>query len=385
MKKRTSKPQRFAAVENDSIDSLSSLLAVGLLTRLIRARDGEDVTVETLCTEYAEGETSLTKAMRLLVEGAYVVKFKVQRAFSETQLDDDGQPALDDKGKPIVKRGGSWYTTFQVDAHGKPFSAEDVAEELDAILASGNVRAYRIEPQHLDPRKAGATNPSPAPARPTPKNRGVGQDASPQVGPTPGFPGVGQEGAGRPTPHPPGVGQGGALIRKKTVLKDSLSPSVADAPADAVGMKTRETAAPEGNPAPADAEIPAPRDGQAEDERGSELLEMLLGLPGRMHRDDAADLLPLAAEALAAGWTASRLRDHLSRRCDPDRVFNVAAIYRMQLKKLPSAPAGAGAHPAAAAPACSKCNGSGLAEDPETFLPIGPCECRKAPALAVAS
>ncbi|SEE59306.1 hypothetical protein SAMN04490357_7690 [Streptomyces misionensis] len=244
MRKRTSKPQRFAAVENDSIDNLSSLLAVGLLTRLIRAKDGEDVTVETLCEEYAEGETALSKAMRILVEGAYVVKFKVQRATSEPQLDVEGQPVLDDKGKPVIKRGGSWYTTFQVDAHGKPFTAEEVAEEFAAILAGGNVKAIRVEPERLDPRKVGGTEAAPAPARPTPKNRGVGQMASPQVGPTPAFPGVGQSGTGRPTPHRPGVGQGGALIRNKTVLEDSLSSPVTGAPADPTKATTeRENSA----------------------------------------------------------------------------------------------------------------------------------------------
>ncbi|MFE6086017.1 hypothetical protein [Streptomyces virginiae] len=178
--------------------------------------------------------------------------------------------------------------------------------------------------------------------------------------------------------------------RKKTNLQKNISLSSSPSspgPQEPIPAetKTRETAAPEGNPAPVAAAVPPPRNGQAADEQPAELLEMLLGLPGRMHRDDAADLLPLAAEALAEGWTASRLLDHLARRCDPDRVFNVAAIYRMQLKKLPPAPAGAGAHPAAAAPACSKCSGSGLAEDPETFLPIGPCECRKAPAPALAA
>ncbi|MEV7239438.1 hypothetical protein AB0N06_37920 [Streptomyces sp. NPDC051020] len=115
---------------------------------------------------------------------------------------------------------------------------------------------------------------------------------------------------------------------------------------------------------------------------------MLLGLPGRdrMNGADVAEmLLPLAVEAVAVGWTASKLRSHLARSCDPDRVFDPAAIYRMHLKKLPDAPAGSSAHPAAAAPKCDKCNGSGLAEDPETFLPIGPCECRRAPVLATTS
>lgn len=150
---------------------------------------------------------------------------------------------------------------------------------------------------------------------------------------------------------------------------------------------TRETAAPEDNAATAAAGVPSPRVGQAVDEKSGELLEMLLNLPGRMSRDDAMDLLSLAVDALAAGWTTPRLRDHLARRCDPERVFHVVAVYRMHLKKLPAAPTGSGAHRAAAAPECSKCSGSGLAEDPETFLPIGPCECRKPPrpALATAS
>ncbi|MGW4221716.1 helix-turn-helix domain-containing protein [Streptomyces bacillaris] len=145
----------------------------------------------------------------------------------------------------------------------------------------------------------------------------------------------------------------------------------------------RETAAPEDDAASAAAEVPAPRRGKAEDGgQRAELLELLLGLPGRMHRDDAVDLLPLVVDALATGWTQPRLRDHLARRCDPDRVFDVAAVYRKHLKRLPAAPAGAGSHPAAAVPACSKCNGSGLAEDPVTFLPVGRCECRRVPAYA---
>ncbi|MFE4061299.1 hypothetical protein ACFXP3_34260 [Streptomyces sp. NPDC059096] len=173
----------------------------------------------------------------------------------------------------------------------------------------------------------------------------------------------------------------------------SLSPSAEESAATSVTPDTetgttRETAAPEGAPSAAAAEVPAPRDGQTADEQRAELLEMLLGLPGRdrMNRDEVAEmLLPLALDAVVVGWTAPKLRNHLARSCDPGRVFFPTAIYRMHLKKLPSVPAGAGAHPAAAAPECSKCNGSGLAEDPETFLPIGPCECRKAPALAAAS
>lgn len=192
MRKRVSRPYRFAAVENAAIDALPSILSIGLLTRLIRAQDGDDVTVESLSTDYDEGEKALTKAMRALVEDAYVVKFKIQRATTEKILED---------GQEIVKRGGSWYTTFSVDS--VPFSAEDVAEMLKAIYAEGNVKSHRVEPTRLDPR---GRPPLPAP-RPTPPLGGVGATCGNEVNPQV-----------RPTPPSPGVGQGGAHIRKKTSL-----------------------------------------------------------------------------------------------------------------------------------------------------------------------
>ncbi|MER6092419.1 hypothetical protein [Streptomyces bluensis] len=185
-----SRPARFAAVDNEAIDALPSILAVGLLTRLIRAKDGDDVTVESLSQDYDEGEKALSKAMRMLVDHANVVKFKIQRATTETVLED---------GREVVKRGGSWYTTFSVDS--VPFTAEDVAQMLEDIYAEGNVKCHRVEPTRLDPR---GRAPLPAP-RPTPPKGGVGatcgNDAKPQ---------------GRPEPPRAGVGQGGAHIRKET-------------------------------------------------------------------------------------------------------------------------------------------------------------------------
>ncbi|MFD8516557.1 hypothetical protein ACFV27_37135 [Streptomyces antimycoticus] len=210
MRKRVSRPPRFAAVDNNAIDTISSILAIGLLTTLIRAKDGEDVTVETLMTKYDEGEKALTKAMRILVEGAFVVKFKIQRAASET--------VRDENGKKVVKRGGSWYTTFTVDSI--PFTLEDAANMLADILDAGNVKAVRVEPTRLDPRK---------PTRPTPPKGGVGptcddveSDASSEGG------NQGNSGS-RPTPPSAGpgrprLGHGGALYRKKTSsLSDSAT------------------------------------------------------------------------------------------------------------------------------------------------------------------
>ncbi|MYR75207.1 MULTISPECIES: hypothetical protein [unclassified Streptomyces] len=202
MRKRPSRPRRFAAVDNDAIDALPSILGVGLLTCLIRAKDGASLTVESLAECYDEGEKSLTKAMRSLVDGAYVVKFKIQRATTEAVIED---------GKEVVKRGGSWYTTFNVDSI--PFTAADVAAMLEEIYAEGNVKSHRVEPVRLDPKKHSGSTPS----RPTPPGGGVGptrDDIEPEGVETPnaGTRPTPPSGApGRPTP-----GQGGAHIRKKT-------------------------------------------------------------------------------------------------------------------------------------------------------------------------
>ncbi|MFF1916134.1 hypothetical protein ACFVYE_32025 [Streptomyces sp. NPDC058239] len=158
--------------------------------------------VETLSNDYDEGEKSLSKAMRALVEDAYVVKFKIQRATTETVIED---------GKEVVKRGGSWYTTFTVDSI--PFTAADVAAMVEEIYAEGNVKSHRVEPTRLDPKKA-----SSAPSgRPTPPGGGVGPtrgNAASNEGDTPGEearPTPPSGAPGRPTP-----GEGGAHIRKKT-------------------------------------------------------------------------------------------------------------------------------------------------------------------------
>ncbi|MGW3699063.1 helix-turn-helix domain-containing protein [Streptomyces sp. NPDC005056] len=148
----------------------------------------------------------------------------------------------------------------------------------------------------------------------------------------------------------------------------------------------RETASPEDSTAASTAgEVPAPRESADGGEQAAQAVAMLVSLPGDVSERAALKLVPLVTDAQAAGWTLLGLRSHLARKCDPDRVRYAPAIYQKHLEELPPAAGSAGAHPAAAAPECDKCNGSGLAEDPETFMPIGPCECRIAPALAGAS
>ena len=111
-----------------------------------------------------------------------------------------------------------------------------------------------------------------------------------------------------------------------------------------------------------------------------EITEMVRSLPGRPVEADARDLEPLVLEALGAGWTLPQLRTHLSRKCDPSRVYDVTAVYRKHLKRLPE-PSSTGASGAPRA-GCPDCKGTGIIEDPETFLPTGKCACRTALVMA---
>lgn len=208
------------ALDNGAVDTLRSMTAKGLLATLIRAKDGDDVTVEALCKTHDEGRETLTKAMRALVNDAFVVKFKIQRDKSEVvELED---------GKTETKRGGSWYTSFTVDSI--PFTLDDVASMLEDIRSTGNVKAVRVEPEHLDPRKT--------PARPTAGKPSVGATCDgakkPQAGPTDGKPTV-----GRPT-----VGRSAAKKIKTGEEEDSLS-DARDSGGTQKPGRERETAAPE--------------------------------------------------------------------------------------------------------------------------------------------
>lgn len=281
MRKRITRSPRFAAVDNGAIDSLPSILSIGLLTRLIRAKDGEHVTVEILTQEYSEGESSLSRAMRELVEAGNVVKLKVQRAASEMVTNPDGSMAL--------KRGGSWWTTFSVDSI--PFTVEDVAQMLADLEAGGNVKSISVEPKRLDPRLDPAED-----GRPAPRNPGVGQESAfPQVGPTPSFPGVGRPGPGRPTP-----GQAGALS-KTVVSKTSSSSSPASSdPSETQKKKIDNENGNNRQAAPAASALPAPRAEQAADPAAT-------SAPVTVGEDRESDAeLAASVGRIVAAWTSAR-------------------------------------------------------------------------------
>ncbi|GHJ34314.1 hypothetical protein ACFV4E_22875 [Streptomyces hygroscopicus] len=349
MRKRVSRPPRFAAVDNNAIDTISSILAIGLLTTLIRAKDGEDVTVETLMTKYDEGEKALTKAMRILVEGAFVVKFKIQRAASEA--------VRDENGKKVVKRGGSWYTTFTVDSI--PFTLEDVTGMLADILDAGNVKAVRVEPTRLDPRKTSSAPTIDEPSRPTLPKGSVGPacgDTDSEAidkGHTPGNSGP------RPTPPSAGpgrprIGNGGALYRNKTI---SLSDSAA-APAGPTADGEREAATP--------------------DQPTEDALQVLAAyedaLGGPAVNGTRTQLLADAAELLAIRplwWVTDRARELPK--------YGKSLIRHAEMSKVPftQPSAASGQVPAQRECPAGKCDGGGIIyRDPE--LQLGPrrCTCR---------
>lgn len=193
--------------------------------------------------------------------------------------------------------------------------------------------------------------------------------------------------------HPPvdeggSTGVAGVQIETQRVFKSSTNsskelkefslspedPPLPGAPGpSAEAEKARETAAPKDNhtAAPAAAGVPQQR---------QEITSMVMTLPGIQSTAEALDIEPLVLDALEAGWALPHLRSHLARKCDPARVFDVCAVYRMHLKRLPE-PSGAGAL-GAPRKDCSDCQGTGLLEDPVTFLPAGKCACRTAPAMA---
>jgi hypothetical protein len=235
MRKRPSRPQRFVALDNGSVDTLKSMTAKGLLATLIRAKDGDDVTVEGLCKTHVEGREMLTKAMRALVEDAFVVKFKIQRKTSETVTLEDGSTEQ--------RRGGSWWTTFTVDSI--PFTADDVTAMLQEIFddGNGNVKAVRVEPARLDRRERASDPPRPTDGKPSvgatcgndpsPLDEGeeVLEDSGPR--PTDGFPTVGG----------PTVGASAAHIRKKTSYPHTENEKTGDVPSarSAVGVRSTST------------------------------------------------------------------------------------------------------------------------------------------------
>ncbi|MFJ7069868.1 hypothetical protein [Streptomyces sp. NPDC101115] len=310
MRKRGTRPARFVQVDNNAVDKIQSITAKGLLVTMLRAQDGDDITVAGLVDTHDEGRIVLEKAMRHLVEDGYVVKFKIQSQAS------DG-----------THRGGSWRTEVMVDT--APFERDYVADQLAEIFAEGNVRAVRVEPARLDPRADTAEPPT---VRPTRRNRLVGPTRENEVDE--------EEPAGGTDKS---VSDGrtadrrtrGGSNRNKTVVEDSLSGRTSHT---ADGQEERETDTRQDNTAPADVlslrlPEPAPPSEAA--------TALVAALPGRLGRATVTHLAPLVDAAFACGFTPETLRAELTDRVDVSRIHlrnALPGLYERVLNDLPDAP-----------------------------------------------
>ncbi|MEU9095916.1 hypothetical protein [Streptomyces sp. NPDC048428] len=142
---------------------------------------------------------------------------------------------------------------------------------------------------------------------------------------------------------PPAESAGDGGAESAPLLPPSSVPSSLSGPAGPTGddsdQDEREAAAPEDNPAGTAGGVPGPRENTDSGEQEAQAVTMLVGLPGKVSEQAAQRLVPLVGAAVAAGWTLERLRAHLARLCDPERVRYAPAVYEKHLRELPAAPA----------------------------------------------
>ena len=131
---RHGRQRSFASIPNATIDDAEHLdfMALGLLTVLLRQKDGWDMTLERVGKKYGYGREALANAMGLLQVARYVVKVRVQ-----------------------IGGGGHWFT--EIVTYDTPASDEEVSELLMAMAAEPLVMDVRlIEPTKTAQNRAKA-------------------------------------------------------------------------------------------------------------------------------------------------------------------------------------------------------------------------------------
>ncbi|MFF4902574.1 hypothetical protein [Streptomyces sp. NPDC001068] len=133
MRKRSGRPPRFAAVPNETVDDANSLdlEALGLLTVVLRHRDGYDITLPEIADKYGYGRDGLAGAWGLLQVARYVIKIKIQWA-----------------------RDNQWAT--EVVVYDTPATDDEIRELLDSVAQERNVRTVKLEPPTKTARERAA-------------------------------------------------------------------------------------------------------------------------------------------------------------------------------------------------------------------------------------
>lgn len=333
----------YTVISNDTLWVDLSCRALGLLTRWLSKPPGVEIdTIQDMITRGKRRGNKRMEGRDALYTASYELEeegFLVRRLFTN-------------------EKGQHEWAAF---VRSRPVPHEERSDPAGRKRDTAKVRGT-AKPPAKTAKKAVLKTPKRAPdENPNPGNPFSGltcdDTESSQVSPVTGFPDSGD---------PDSENQASSY---QSSLHSSLSPQAGDQQQEGRGGKTRETAAPKDNNAPT---------GQA-----AEVADMICSLPGHPGKLDVPDLEPLVLDALAQGWTLKQLRGYLAKRCDPTRVYDVVAVYRKHLKRLPDAPTGNGSAPnGKPAETCTKCHGSGILEDPETFRPTGKCDCRTAPAYA---
>jgi hypothetical protein len=160
---RHGRPRGFAAIPNTTIDDAQNLdlMSLGLLTVLLRQKDGWEITMERVGKKYGYGRDALANAMGLLQVAHYVVKVRVQ-----------------DSGT------AQWST--EIITYDTPASDEEIKTLLDDIAAEDGVADVRlIEPTSTATKRAQTR------AQKLQDGKGPRAEFS-QVGPSAGKPAVGE-------------------------------------------------------------------------------------------------------------------------------------------------------------------------------------------------
>jgi hypothetical protein len=203
---RHGRQPNFAQIPNATIDDAQNLdlVALGLLTVLLRQKDGWEITMERVGKKYGYGRDAMANAMGLLQVARYVVKVRVQDA-----------------------KTAQWST--EIITYDSPASDEEIATLLSGIAGEPGVADVRL----IEPTSTAAKR---ARTRAEKLRKAKEKDpVSPQVGPTAGKPALGPVEAdikGEPECR---VSRQSArpAVSKKTVLEEHslpLTPSRGDLP-----------------------------------------------------------------------------------------------------------------------------------------------------------
>lgn len=335
MRKRSGRPPRWAAIPNTTIDDAHhlDLTALGLLTALLRHRDGWDITLADVGRRYGHGEDAMAAAMGALQIGHYIVKVRVRGPLNR------------------------WST--EVVVYDTPATEEEITALLDQIRAEPDVRAVQVIP----PTKTALTRHA---------KRTTKRARSPHNPPTPGNPRLGQH----RDPTDSGVTGDSATpepLKKTSTQKTPPSrPSVSHhthntrdtterrtdttAPQRPAPTRTTRTRKPrEGAPALGEPDAPPggsratstpgtrrPRPAPAAPVARTPGVELLLHIgaqhPGYLLTGPTlVDQGAVVTRMLAAGWTRGQLRDVITRPLPKEITTSVGAIVAHRLREATAA------------------------------------------------